>query len=236
MNGSSARSIVVVLLLAAGVATACRSGSSTPAAVDARPAAAAADSSAAAAPPVSPAATVAGTSGAPRRHSAADTRFIQLMVAHHAQALAMTGLVPTRASRRDVKLLAERIAVSQRDELALMRRWLQERGEPVPELDTPHRQHDAGGHAGAMPGMLTSEELARLTAANGAEFDRLFLEYMIRHHEGALAMVAELLRSQGAAQEAATFRLVNDVDADQRAEIARMRAMLGAPPSEARHH
>jgi uncharacterized protein (DUF305 family) len=82
-----------------------------------------------------------------------------------------------------------------------------------------------------MPGMLTAAELARLAAATGAGFDRLFLEYMIRHHEGALAMVAELLATPGAGQEVEIFRLVSDVDADQRAEIRRMRAMQDAPPA-----
>jgi uncharacterized protein (DUF305 family) len=78
--------------------------------------------------------------------------------------------------------------------------------------------------------MLTPEELARLSAATGAEFDRLFLELMIRHHEGALTMVAELLSRSGAAQDSDVFQIASDVDADQRAEIARMRRMLGGPP------
>jgi uncharacterized protein (DUF305 family) len=143
--------------------------------------------------------------------------------------------VPDRTSRADVRTLAERIEVSQRDEIALMRRWLEERGEAVPSLDrsghpSGHPQH-AGGHEAHMPGMLTGEEMARLAKATGPEFDRLFLQLMIRHHEGALAMVAALLASPGAAQEAETFRLASDVDADQRAEIRRMRAMQAAPPA-----
>jgi uncharacterized protein (DUF305 family) len=148
---------------------------------------------------------------------------MQGMSAHHAQALAMTDLVPARTSREDLRLLAERIAVTQRAEIAAMQRWLRARGETVP--DAAHAHH--GPHA-AMPGMLTAEELARLGAATGTGFERLFLQLMIRHHEGALAMVRALFGSPGAGQESELFRLASDVEADQRAEIARMRALLGA--------
>jgi uncharacterized protein (DUF305 family) len=77
-----------------------------------------------------------------------------------------------------------------------------------------------------MPGMLTPEEMARLGQATGPEFDRLFLEFMIKHHEGALAMVKELFATSGAGQEPEMFAFANDVDADQRAEIDRMHSML----------
>jgi uncharacterized protein (DUF305 family) len=185
----------------------------------------------------------------PARHRPADAAFMRGMIGHHAQALAMTALVPARARRPEVRLIAERIEVSQHDEIALMRRWLADRGEPAPDsAGAPggHGAHDAhgthaGAHAGhgaapAMPGMLTADELARLAAARGDAFDRLFLTYMIRHHEGALTMVARLLATPGAAQESETFGFASDVDADQRAEIARMRALLGAPSPTPRHH
>ena len=160
------------------------------------------------------------------RYTAADVRFMQGMIAHHAQALAMTNLVPTRTSRDDMRLLAERIDVSQRDEIALVRQWLESRHEEVPNLEARHGHHDAAGHQALMPGMLTKEELAQLAKATGTEFDRLFLQFMIRHHEGALTMVAELFGTNGAGQEPEIFRFASDVDADQRAEIARMRAIL----------
>jgi uncharacterized protein (DUF305 family) len=80
-----------------------------------------------------------------------------------------------------------------------------------------------------MPGMLTAAEMARLAAARGAEFDRLFVAGMIRHHEGALLMVQRLFATPGAAQEAETFGFASDVDADQRAEIARLRTLLRSP-------
>jgi uncharacterized protein (DUF305 family) len=190
-----------------------------------------------------PAAPEASADSGRRRYTEADVRFMRRMMGHHAQALAMTALVPTRTSREDMRRLAERIEVSQQHEIGLMRRWLTARNEEVPSPDERHEHsgasadtgHAAGHHEPPMPGMLTPEELARLRAATGAVFDRLFLEFMIRHHEGALTMVAELLATNGAGQETDVFRFASDVDADQRAEIARMRALLGALPDE-RHH
>lgn len=159
----------------------------------------------------------------------ADVRFTQGMIAHHAQALVMTELVPPRTTRPDIRLLAERIEVSQRDEIAFMQQWLHSRGVATPGLGhADHHGHgDATGHAG-MPGMLTAEELRRLVAARGPEFERLFLELMIRHHEGALVMVAELFGSPGGGQNSDIYRFASDVDADQRMEIDRMRALLRA--------
>ena len=151
------------------------------------------------------------------RHGPADVTFMQGMIAHHDQAVAMVALVPARTKREDFRLLAERIEVSQRDEIELMRQWLRRRGEAG--------RHDAH-HDDAMPGMATPDEMERLTRSRGAAFERLFLELMIRHHEGALEMVRELFATSGAGQEPEIFRFASDVDADQRAEIARMRAML----------
>jgi uncharacterized protein (DUF305 family) len=171
-----------------------------------------------------------GGTGSPR-WSPADVAFMQGMIGHHAQALKMTALVPTRSARADVRLLAERIEASQVSEIAQMRQWLRTRGLDTAALAGQHQHQHAGGadDHGMMPGMLTEQELGRLAAASGAEFDRLFLEFMIRHPEGAVTMVATLFFTNGAGQEPEIFRLASDVDADQRAEIARMRAMLGAP-------
>lgn len=160
------------------------------------------------------------------RHSAADVRFMQGMIPHHAQAVVMTSLVPERTTREDVLALARRIELSQADEMALMRRWLTQRGEEVPADDAHH--HAALGHGALMPGMLTQEELARLEAARGAEFDRLFLQAMIRHHEGALVMVDQLFASAGGGQEGEIYQFASHVGSDQRVEIARMHAMLAA--------
>jgi uncharacterized protein (DUF305 family) len=154
---------------------------------------------------------------------------MQHMIGHHAQALEMTKLVPTRTSREDMRLLAERIAVSQRDEIGLMRQWLAQRGEEAPSMDAQH--HAAMGHGTLMPGMLTAADLEQLANAKGADFDRLFLEDMIRHHQGAVTMVRDLFATPGAAQESETYRFATDVEADQRAEIARMRALLAKLPA-----
>jgi uncharacterized protein (DUF305 family) len=146
---------------------------------------------------------------------------MQGMIGHHAQALEMVALLRSRTNREDMRLFARRIELSQEDELSLMQRWLQMRGAQVPDA---HAHHAAG--ATLMPGMLTPDEMGRLEAATGKEFDRLFLESMVKHHEGALVMVSELFASPGAAQESDIFSFATDIDADQRIEIARMSAML----------
>lgn len=162
-------------------------------------------------------------------YSAADVEFMQEMIGHHAQALKMTGLVAGRAATPGLSLLAERIQVSQQDEIKRMQQWLRVRGEQVPCVEPGH-QHDDMMHV-MMPGMATPAEMERLAAANGIAFDRLFLSLMIRHHQGALAMVADFFGARGAAQEPEIFQMANDVDADQRAEIARMEALLATLPA-----
>jgi uncharacterized protein (DUF305 family) len=146
---------------------------------------------------------------------------MQSMIGHHAQALEMTALLPSRTAREDLNLLARRIEVSQADEIAMMQRWLSARGQALPD---PHAHHSAG--APLMPGMLTPNEMSRLAGAEGSDFDRIFLESMIRHHEGALVMVEELFSNPGAGQESEIFAFASDVESDQRAEIARMVALL----------
>lgn len=153
-------------------------------------------------------------------HGVADTRFMQGMIGHHAQALEMVALVESRSTNPDLKKLALRIDVSQRDEMQMMREWLTRRGEPLPD---PHAHHMAHGQ---MPGMLTAAQMQALAAASGGQFDRLFLEGMIQHHEGALTMVKDLFATPGAGQEAEMFDFASDVEADQAMEIARMRALL----------
>jgi uncharacterized protein (DUF305 family) len=153
----------------------------------------------------------------------ADVRFMQGMIGHHAQALEIAGIVRSQSGNDGIRALAERIALSQADEIKMMQTWLAARGQSQPD---PHAHHAAG--AALMPGMLTAEEMARLTAARGPELDRLFLELMIKHHEGALVMVKDLLATPGAGQEADVFAFVSDVEADQQMEIDRMRAALAA--------
>ena len=133
----------------------------------------------------------------------------------------MVALVPSRTRSEDIKKLALRIDLSQQDEIKMMESWLRARGQQVPGPGA-HRMNGAP----MMPGMLTPEEMERLAAAKGAEFDRLFLQGMIKHHGGALTMVDDLFAAPGAAQESEIFAFASDVDADQRMEIDRMGAML----------
>jgi uncharacterized protein (DUF305 family) len=182
-----------------------------------------------------PAALARADSGRPA-YTAADVAFMQGMIAHHAQAVLMAGMVPTHEAGADIRRLAERIDVSQRDEMAMMQRWLRERGQTVPDPKSAgeHAEHagmDMPGmdmSSGLMPGMLTPAQLAQLGQARRAEFDRLFLTFMIQHHQGALTMVDRLFSSQGAGQDVTIFRFASDVNADQTTEIERMQSMLAA--------
>jgi uncharacterized protein (DUF305 family) len=151
----------------------------------------------------------------------ADIKFMQGMIGHHAQAIEMVAFIPTHSSRREMVLLGQRIDISQTDEIKMMQDWLSARGQQVPGVNAMH----AHG-ATLMPGMLTEEDMARLARAKGDEFDRLFLEGMIKHHEGAITMVKELFATAGAGQEVSIFSFANDVDIDQRMEIQRMGALL----------
>jgi uncharacterized protein (DUF305 family) len=154
------------------------------------------------------------------RHTEADVRFMQDMITHHAQAVEMTTLLKTRSTSEDMQKLAQRIELSQDDEMRMMKSWLTARGAALPD---PHAHH---AHGGLMRGMASPEEMQRLASLKGTEFDRLFLELMIKHHEGALTMVEELFATPGAGQEAEVFAFASDVNADQRMEIRRMGQML----------
>ena len=151
----------------------------------------------------------------------ADVKFMQGMIHHHAQALDMVKLLETRTQSEDMKRFALRIQLSQDDEIKMMRRWLEVRGQDVPG---EHAHHLPG--APMMPGMLSADEMTRLAAAKGPEFDRLFLEGMIKHHGGAITMVQNLFNTPGAGQDSEIYAFASDVDADQRMEIDRMGAML----------
>jgi uncharacterized protein (DUF305 family) len=153
-------------------------------------------------------------------HTEADVEFMQMMILHHDQAITMTGWVEERTTDRDIRLLAERMRISQEDEMDFMAGWLQDRGTPLRA-----EGHAAHGGDGMMPGMLTDEQLDRLEAAEGQEFERLFLEYMIQHHSGALEMVADLWAADGG-QEPGIGQFARHVEGDQGIEIARMESML----------
>jgi uncharacterized protein (DUF305 family) len=165
----------------------------------------------------------AGTGGP--GYTVADVVFVHSMVPHHAQALELTGLVADRTGNREISLLARRIEASQADEIALMEDWLAAHGMPAGA-----GEHQPGER---MPGMLTDRQLAELAAASGPDFDRLFLDRMIYHHEGALTMVEQLFGG-GGGQAAEIFQLASHIDSDQRVEIDRMRRMLVELPAGSR--
>jgi len=151
----------------------------------------------------------------------ADVEFMQGMIGHHQQALEMSVLVNERTTSDAMRKLSQRIHISQEDEIGMMQGWLRARGQALPN---PHAHHMHG--ATLMPGMLTQDEMARLAAARGVEFDRLFLEGMIKHHMGALVMVETLFKTPRAGQDGEIYAFASDVDSDQRMEIERMGAML----------
>lgn len=164
------------------------------------------------------------------RHTEADVRFMSDMIHHHAQALEMSRLVPERTENGQIRTLAARIINAQNDEIEIMSRWLRNRGQPVPPVPERTMAHHHGadhGHADMeMPGMLTAAEIDRLREARGPAFDRLFLESMIRHHQGAVTMVEELFATDGAAQDEEVFKFASDAQVDQATEVARMQSML----------
>lgn len=164
-------------------------------------------------------------------HTAADVHFMSGMIIHHLQAIRISGWMPTHDASPALRRLGERIIVGQQDEISIMRRWLQDRGEAVPSTDTTEHTMAGMDHSMHMAGMLSAEQLAQLDAAKGAEFDRLFLTYMIQHHQGALTMVDQLFGSQGAGQNDTVFRIAADIQAEQTTEINRMQQMLDALPA-----
>jgi uncharacterized protein (DUF305 family) len=159
------------------------------------------------------------------------------MISHHAQAIQMARWAPSHGAGAAVVRLGERIVNAQTDEITLMQQWLRDRRQPVPAPDPAGVRMTMGGveHRMLMPGMLTEEQLRRLDAARGQEFDRLFLTYMIQHHRGAVAMVKSLFEVRGAGQDVTVFKFASDVNVDQTTEIDRMLQMLltlgSAPPS-----
>jgi uncharacterized protein (DUF305 family) len=158
----------------------------------------------------------------------ADVRFMTGMIGHHAQALVMAGLASSHGAGPSVAILSARIINAQNDEIAAMQLWLSDRDQPVPEVHISGTTMTVDGpeYATHMPGMLTADQLLELDAARGEEFDRLFLTFMIQHHQGAVTMVDELFATDGAALDEAAFKLASDIQADQNTEIARMELML----------
>lgn len=151
-------------------------------------------------------------------YTEADVRFMQGMIAHHAQAIYMSRMAEARHASPRVLKFATKIDQSQQAEIFLMQDWLLRNKQTAP--DTSSWRHMT------MPGMLTADQLASLDAAKGADFDKQFLNLMIQHHEGALKMVVDLLASPFAAQDVDVSVFANDVTVVQTAEIETMQQML----------
>jgi uncharacterized protein (DUF305 family) len=154
--------------------------------------------------------------------NAADAAYLTRMVAHHSQALDMTELAPTRAGDPRVRRLARSIDVGQRREVVVMATWLVDHGQPEPTLETVAAVHHQG-----MPGMVGDDRLAALAEADGAAFDRLFLEAMVQHHQGAVAMAEQVL---GDGEDQRVDEMATEVIASQQAEVAIMRRLLADLP------
>ncbi|MBX3705197.1 MAG: DUF305 domain-containing protein [Pseudomonadales bacterium] len=156
------------------------------------------------------------------RFSPADVRFMQDMIPHHHQALEMAALAPARTNRAALLEIARRIDASQSGEIGFMQEWLAARGQPAPDP----ADHSAMHAHHTMAGMATPEQMAALAAARATEFDRLFLELMIRHHDGALKMVEKLLEQPGSAFDPVLYEFTTSITNDQSTEIERMNALL----------
>ncbi len=149
----------------------------------------------------------------PPAHNDADVAFAQAMIPHHEQAIQMSDLALKQAASAKVKDLARRIKADQDAEITQMKGWLAQWGQPV----TPEH---GGGHGGG--GMMSDAEMRQLEQARGTAFDRLFLQSMIRHHEGAV-MMAQEEQQKGQFPEAKD--LARRIADSQQAEIAEMKAL-----------
>lgn len=156
-------------------------------------------------------------------YSLGDIQFLRGMIPHHAQAKEMSALAADRTNNTTVLAVAQRITLSQDDEISMMQGWLRDQGlEPTSE----DAHHEPGFMR--MAGMLSDEEMDELAAASGPEFDRLYLEYMIEHHQGALEMVETLLDQRGSVQDPLLYEFTSDVTSDQTSEIERMDTLLAS--------
>ncbi|TXS10710.1 DUF305 domain-containing protein [Streptomyces sp. wa22] len=146
--------------------------------------------------------------------NSADFRYARMMIEHHEQALVLTALVPGRAASSSVERLAQRISAAQKPEIGAMEGWLKNNGG-----DGREESHD---HS-AMPGMATGKQIEELRATRGKAFDRMFLELMITHHQGAVTMATEALAD---GNNVLVEEMANDVVAQQTVEIDRMRGLM----------
>jgi uncharacterized protein (DUF305 family) len=182
-------------------------------------------------------------------HNDPDVTFAQMMIVHHQGAIEMADLAPARAASQQVKDLAVKIKAAQGPEIEQMTGWLQAwgvgSGTDMNGMPNPTSSSAAAGEMGgmsgmggmggsdtstspaatgaAMPGMMTADQMSQLTAATGAGFDKMFLQMMITHHQGAIEM-ADTEIAQGSNPDALT--LAQSIKTSQTAEIATMQQLL----------
>jgi uncharacterized protein (DUF305 family) len=147
----------------------------------------------------------------------ADIAFAQKMIQHHAQAIEMAKLAPQRAASAEVKDLAARVEKAQQPEIETMTAWLRSWGAMVPTGDMAGHGMEPGS------GMMTAEQMQQLTQATGRDFDRLWLQMMTAHHEGAVEQARTEL-AQG--KNADAKKLAQTIIDTQQAEINEMKALL----------
>ncbi|MBF6436897.1 DUF305 domain-containing protein [Nocardia cyriacigeorgica] len=151
--------------------------------------------------------------------NAADVTFLQMMYPHHAQAVDMAKMVPSRTQNPQLLALAAAVEAAQAPEMQQITTLLESFGQPAPNAG------EHGGHGGHdMPGMMTPEQMTALENATGAEFDRQWMQMMIEHHIGAIDMANTVL-AEGVNPD--TKALATSIVAAQQAEIDQMRQMLG---------
>jgi uncharacterized protein (DUF305 family) len=141
-----------------------------------------------------------------------DVSFIRMMIPHHAQAVEMAALAPTRARNPQILAIADRIKAAQVPEIARLRGWLKNRD--LPDTDDRHPTH------GTMRGMQSADAMRGLAAARGDAFDRLFVTMMIDHHQGAIDMATDLLK---VGVDVEVGEIATGIAAEQAAEIGRIR-------------
>ena len=156
-------------------------------------------------------------------YSLGDIQFLRGMIPHHAQAKEMSALAQERTNNTTVLAVAARITLSQDDEISMMQGWLRDQGLDAPAEDVHHQPGFE-----RMKGMLSDEQMEELAASTGPEFNRLYLEYMIDHHQGALDMVEMLLDQRGSVQDPLLYEFTSDVTSDQTSEIERMDLLLAS--------
>ena len=156
-------------------------------------------------------------------YSLGDIQFLRGMIPHHSQAKEMSALAQDRTNNTTVLAVAARITLSQDDEISMMQGWLVDQGLDAPAEDVHHQPGFE-----RMKGMLSDEQMEELAAASGPEFNRLYLEYMIDHHQGALDMVEMLLDQRGSVQDPLLYEFTSDLTSDQTSEIERMDLLLAS--------